>query len=184
VAVPGPAWNVIVTTESGRPRFVSALAGLRRLGEFWTVPFKGVCVGRVADVPAFLEALREAKAHDERWAQAIARAIPVEQAFAFTPETLGEHLKSAVAPLAARIPAGGFHFRFERRGLAGKVRSNLIEQEVADYLFALAAARGVALHTSFSDPDTVLVAETVGEECGIALLPRALRERYPFVATR
>jgi hypothetical protein len=30
----------------------------------------------------------------------------------------------------------------------------------------------------------VLVAETVGEECGVALLPRALRERYPFVATR
>jgi tRNA(Ser,Leu) C12 N-acetylase TAN1 len=184
VAVPGPAWNVIVTTESGRPRFVSALAGLRRLGEFWTVPFKGVCVGRVADAPAFLEALREAKARDERWAQAIARAIPVEQTFAFTSETLAERLESALAPLAARIPAGSFHFRFERRGLAGEVRSDAIEHAVAEHVFSLAEGRGVALHTSFSDPDTVLVAETVGEECGVALLPRALRERYPFVATR
>jgi hypothetical protein len=46
------------------------------------------------------------------------------------------------------------------------------------------AGRTAALHTSFSDPDTVLVAETVGEECGVALLQRALRERYPFVAAR
>jgi len=182
--VDAPDWNVVVTTESGRLRFFAALSGLRNLGEFRTVPFKGVCVGRVADVPAFLEALREAKAREKPWAMAVARVIPVEQAFAFTPETLGERLESALAPLAARIAAGSFHFRFERRGLAGQVRSDLVERAVAERVFAVAEARGVALRTSFTDPDTVLVAETVGDECGVALLPRALRERYPFVATR
>jgi len=38
--------------------------------------------------------------------------------------------------------------------------------------------------TEFADPDFVIAAETLGEECGIALLPRALRERYPFVQLR
>jgi tRNA(Ser,Leu) C12 N-acetylase TAN1 len=179
-----PAWNVIVTTESGRRRFRTAFDGLRRLGAFWTVPFKGVCVGHVADVPAFLEALRGAKARGEPWALAVARAIPVERSFAFTPETFREQLKAAVAPLAARIGPGPFHFRLERRGLAGQVASDVIEREIADHVFSLAAAHGAALQTSFSDADTVLAAETVGDECGVALLPRALRERFPFVATR
>lgn len=178
------AWNVVVTTESGRPRFMAALAGLRRVGEFETVPFKGVCVGRVADVTAFLETLRAAKERGERWAQAIARVIPVEATFSFTPQTLVAELKSAVAPLAARLSSGRFHFRLERRGLAGEVPSDAVERELAEYVYALAAEHAIELHTSFSDPDAVLVAETIGEECGIALLPRALRERYPFVAVR
>lgn len=136
-------WNVVVTTLPGRPRFLAALEGLRRLGEFRPSAFRDVCLGRVEDARLFLEAL-----------------------------------------LAARMEAGSFHLRLERRGLAETLPSDRVEREVADHLYSLAEARGVALHTSFHDPDYVLVAETVGAECGVALLPRALRERYPFVAAR
>jgi hypothetical protein len=38
--------------------------------------------------------------------------------------------------------------------------------------------------TRFADPDYVLAAETAGAECGVTLLSRVLRERYPFVAAR
>jgi len=177
-------WNVIVTTLPGRPRFLAALEGLRRLGEFRPTAFRDVCLGRVEDARLFLEALLAARAGGERWALAIARAIPVEQTFSFTPETLVAQLESALAPLAARMEAGSFHLRLERRGLSGTLASDAIEREVADHLFTRAEERGVSLRTSFHDPDYVLVAETLGTECGVALLPRALRERFPFVAAR
>jgi len=181
----GPAWwNMIVTTLPGRPRFLAALGGLRRLGEFRATSFRDVCLGRVEDGTLFLEALLAARAGGEPWALAVARAIPVEQTFAITPETLAAQLEAALAPLAARMGAASFHLRLERRGLAEKLPSDRIERAVADHLFSLAEARGVTLHTSFDDPDYVLVAETVGAECGVALLPRAMRERYPFVAAR
>jgi len=177
-------WNVIVTTLPGRPRFLAALEGLRRMGEFRATAFRDVCLGRVEDARLFLEALLAARSGGERWALAVARAIPVEQTFSFTAETFVAQLESALAPLAARMAGGSFHLRLERRGLAETLPSDRIEREVADHLYSLAEARDVALHTSFHDPDYVLVAETVGTECGVALLPRALRERFPFVAAR
>jgi tRNA(Ser,Leu) C12 N-acetylase TAN1 len=177
-------WNVIVTTLPGRPRFLAALEGLRRLGEFRPSAFRDVCLGRIEDVDGFLEAVQSAKERGEGWALAVARAIPIEQVFAFTPETLAAQLEAALAPLAARMGAASFHLRLERRGLAETLPSDRIEREVADHLYSLAEARGIALQTDFHDPDYVLVAETVGTECGVALLPRALRERFPFVAAR
>jgi tRNA(Ser,Leu) C12 N-acetylase TAN1 len=40
------------------------------------------------------------------------------------------------------------------------------------------------MRTEFADPDFVIAAETLGTECGVTLIPRALRERYPFVQVR
>lgn len=40
------------------------------------------------------------------------------------------------------------------------------------------------LRASFDDPDTIVVAETIGERCGLAFLTRAMRRRYPFVQPR
>ena len=97
-------------------------------------------------------------------------------------ESLEPQLKQAAAALLERVPAGGsFHVRLERRGLAGRVATQEIERAVAEHLFELAAARGIALRTDFQDPDFVVAAETVGEECGVALVTRELRARYPFV---
>ena len=36
----------------------------------------------------------------------------------------------------------------------------------------------------FKVADYIVAAETVGHECGVALLTRDLRQRYPFVLTR
>jgi hypothetical protein len=40
------------------------------------------------------------------------------------------------------------------------------------------------MRTAFDHPDFIVAAETVGHDCGVALLPRDLRTRYPFVGTR
>jgi tRNA(Ser,Leu) C12 N-acetylase TAN1 len=74
--------------------------------------------------------------------------------------------------------------RLERRGHAGEIATPEVERAVADHLFTLAAARGLQLRTDFTDPDYIVVAETLGDECGVALITRAMRTRYPFVHTR
>ncbi len=102
----------------------------------------------------------------------------------FQPETLEGLLKEAVAPLLARMSAGSFCVRLERRGLAGKLPSADIERAVADHAYALAASQGKSMRTDFADPDFVIAAETLGGECGLALITRSLRERFPFVQTR
>ncbi|MCL4471175.1 MAG: THUMP domain-containing protein [Gammaproteobacteria bacterium] len=146
--------------------------------------FKDVCVGYVEDVTNFLEAIRQAEEEGAPWVEDLGRVIPIEQIFHFTPETLAEQMKEAVTPFVSRISGGTFYVRLERRGLIGQVMSPDVERSVADHILALAEREGRQLRTSFEDADYIVAAETVGHECGVALLTRDLRQRYPFVQTR
>ncbi|TAK42044.1 MAG: hypothetical protein EPO27_17860 [Betaproteobacteria bacterium] len=176
-------WNVLVTFAPGarnRRRLCDALEPRCR---FRATPYRGVLIGRIDDAPAFLEGLRTARERHEPWAELVARAIPLEQTFDFSPETLAAQLQEAVTRFADAL-CGSFHVRLERRGLAGRVATRAIERAVADHLYTLAAQRGVALRTDFADPDYLVAAETVGNACGVALIRRETRLRYPFVAPR
>lgn len=174
-------WNVIVTTQPGWRREKALLGALNACGEFHPSPFKDVCTGHVADPAAFLEWLRRAAGAGEPWIADLGRVIPVEVVFRFAPGELTEKLKLAVAPMLPRIAGGSFHFRLERRGMGESVASPGVERIVADHLFSLAEQSGVSLAVSFDDPDAIVCAETLGELCGVALITRALRSRYPFV---
>lgn len=177
-------WNVIVTVVPGPGRESHLLRQFRRLGQFEPTEFKDVCVGRIEDVAQFLETLRIGRENNEPWLADLGRVIPIEQTFPFVPQTLTEQLKQAVAPFVARMTEGTFHVRLERRGLLGQVMSQEVERQVGEHLCALAEVAGKRLQVSFTEADYVVVAETVGNQCGIALLDRPLRERYPFVLPR
>jgi len=177
-------WNVIVTLKPGAARRYEVLGALARFGRFRASGFPEVCMGRVEDLDALLESIRDARAAGKRWAERIARVIPAEKLLAFSPEQLEDLLKEAIAPLVARMSDGSFCVRLERRGLGGKLPSADIERAVAEHAYALAAAQGKSLRTDFADPDFIIAAETLGEQCGVALLTRAVRERYAFVQTR
>ncbi len=177
-------WNMVVTSLPGPGREHRLLHELGSMGEFHMTQFKDVCVGYVEDVTNFLEAIRQAEKEGAPWVEDLGRVIPIEQIFHFTPETLAEQLKEAVTPLARRISGGTFYVRLERRGLIGQVMSPDVERSVADHILALAEREGRQLRTSFEDADYIVAAETVGHECGVALLTRDLRQRYPFVQTR
>ena len=174
-------WNLIVTIVPGPRHVRDTLAQLRRLGEFTPSSFKDVCTGQVPDVTRFLEVVRAARDAGERWAHLIARVIPVERTFTFTPESLTELIKGAVAPFVEHMRSGTFHVRIERRGLAGRIATQEIERAVADHLFSLAQAHAMQLETDFEAPDFVVAAETLGDQCGVALITRETSSRYPFV---
>ncbi len=172
-------WNIIATAESGRDR--DLLLELNQLGEFRRPGFRGVLIGRVADVNQFLEAVQRASEHGMAWVKDLARASPVEQIFHFTPETFEARLKEAVVPLVERMAGGTFYVRLERRGYKGRIVSPEVERALDTYLINLAAEHGKTLQVSFEDAEYVVAAETVGDMCGVALLTRELRLRYPFV---
>jgi len=174
-------WNLVVTIVAGPHHVHDVLRQLNAFGWFSRTAFKDVCTGEVEDVPAFLEHIAAVREQHDSWALMVGRIIPVERVFDFTPENFAERLKEAVAPFAERMQSGTFHVRVERRGHAGEIPTQAIERAVADHLYELAQARGVRLATDFREPDYVVAAETLGEQCGVALLTRDLARRFPFV---
>jgi len=174
-------WNVIITVAAGPGHESRVLRQLRRLGDFEPTEFKYVCLGHIEDATWFLETLRTGRKNDEPWLADLARAIPVEQTFSFSPKTLTEQLKQGVVPFAVRMTEGTFYVRVERRGLLGQVMSQEVERQVGEHLQTLAEEAGKQLRVSFADPDYVVAAETVGTQCVIALFDRAFRARFPSV---
>jgi tRNA(Ser,Leu) C12 N-acetylase TAN1 len=175
-------WNVIITTQPRREREV--LSALNRLGTFTRPEFKGILIGRVAEVGRFLEEIRRASEEHAAWRLYLLRVLPVEQTFSFTPQTFEERLKEAVAPFIQRMVGGTFHVRLERRGYKGQIISPDVEGRLGEYVMHVATQQGKIMCVSFHDSDYVVVAETVGNLCGVALITRELRARYPFVKIR
>lgn len=177
-------WNVVVTVTAGPGHEHRVLDALGAFGRFRATSFRDVGIGHVADVAGLLEAIRRAREEGRPWAGFVARVIPAEQVFSFAPDTLAQQLEEATAPFVARLADGSFCVRLERRGLQGKVASADIERAVGEHVHGLAEQAGLRMRTEFADPDFVIAAETLGTECGVALITRALRERYPFVQVR
>lgn len=177
-------WNLLVTLVPGPHHVRQALDELRRLGRFAPSSFKDVCIGKVDEVARFLEDFQAARTAGQEWTHLVARIIPVRRVFTFTPESFARQLEEAVAPFVDEMRSGSCYVRIERRGMAGKIPTQQIERAVADHLFGLAQARGIQLVTRFEDPDYVVVGETLGEQCGVALITRELSSRYPFVKPR
>ena len=177
-------WNVIVTVRPDHQRVAPLLGELRRLGDFHGTAFRDVLAGQVPDAKGFLDALVDAREAKVAWMEDVVRAIPVECVFAFTPDDLVEQWSARLPGFLERMQRGTCYVRLERRGLVGQVHSVAVERAVADRLFELADARGLRLAVSFSDPDYILLGETLGNECGLAFITREVRQRYPFVQAR
>ena len=110
--------------RSARPgRKSRLLRRLRRLVRL-CVPNSRTCVSAMSRIgPSSWKRFRLAEKTTRRGLADLARAIPVEQIFSFTPESLTEQMKEATAPFVGRMSDGTFHVRLERRGLPGQVMS-------------------------------------------------------------
>lgn len=175
-------WNVLATAQSGAlPRLVPLL---RRFGRFHRSPFRGLILGTVPDPGGFLEDLGTACQQNPELLHVVARAIPVDEVFGVTPETLETRLKAAVEPYAGRIEGGTFHVRVERRGHKGEWHTQPLERTLDEHLLGILRARGLEPRITFDDPDWIVVVELVGDECGVGAISREQRQRYPFVRVR
>jgi tRNA(Ser,Leu) C12 N-acetylase TAN1 len=173
------SWNVLATAKEREQRHLVKL--LKRFGDFRWTKFLGVLVGRVEDHEAFLAQLQRHEEDAPGFLRPLAKLVPIEQTFTFTVDTFPVRLKEAVLGYADRIDSGSFYVRIERRGHAGEIHGQNLEQEMDRALIEILKGRGETPSVDFKSPDLIVAVETIGEECGIGALPRALRTRYPFV---
>lgn len=172
-------WNVVVTAKDHEQRHLARL--VKRLGDFRWTPFLGVLIGRVEDHEAFCDQLRRSEEDKPGFLRPLARLIPIDRTFAFQIETLPAQLERTVLAYADRIDSGSFYVRIERRGHAGDIHSQPLEQELDRTLMAHLREQGAAPRIDFKDPDAIVAVELIGDECGVGLITRAMRERFPFV---
>jgi len=175
------SFNVVVTAVPVPGDERRLLRALRRLGHFQRSAFRDVLLGQVADIGAFLEEVHRASEAGESWTNAMGRAIPVEHVFRFQIGTLVDQARPLLAGMLERMPGGTFHVRCERRGHADEIGSHDVECTLADHLLALAKQGNKAPQVSFDDPDYIICIETVGDQCGVGLLGRDVRQRHKLV---
>lgn len=173
------SWNVLATAKDREQRHLAHR--LKRFGDFRWTPFRGVMIGRVEDHHAFFEQLLRGEEDEPGFLSSLAKIVPIDRTFEFTVEDFTARLKEAVLPYAEQIGNGSFYVRLERRGHAGEIHSQQVEQEVARLLYEKLRAQGKTPSVAFKDPDVIVVAETVGDVCGVGVITRDLRTRFPFI---
>ena len=177
-----PGFDVLATSLEGRRD--ALLVALRRFGRFRPGGYRNVVVGSVDDRAAFLDRVAEGIARDPLLPTALARLLPIDHTLRFTLDTALDELAAAAEPLVDRLLGDAFFVRVERRGLKGRLHTPTLERDLADRVWRMLEARGRTPRVDFAHPDGVLVVETLGDQAGLTLLPRALRERYPFIRIR
>lgn len=180
-------WNVLVTLrtrekDSQRRRETRIVAKhLMQLGDFQWTPFLGVLIGRVQDHEAFFQQLVLWEEDEPALWESLARVIPIDRTFELRVETFSDQLQTAILPYAERLDNGSFYVRVERRGHAGEIYSQTIEQAMDQFLIQQCKAKEQYPTVKFNDPDLIIVVETLENLCGVGSIPRALRVRYPFI---
>lgn len=171
-------WNVLVTSLLGQERNV--YRELRQTGDFRRTDFKDVFIGWTDDMEAFLNTVLLNTFLKER----IGKAVPLEQTFSFHAEDFEVKLEGALHAYLPRLADSRFHVRMERRGFKGRLNSLEIEQEMDRLLRERLLEAGKGCEIDFEDPDLILVVETVAAWCGVGLITREMKERYPFIKVR
>jgi tRNA(Ser,Leu) C12 N-acetylase TAN1 len=175
-------WNVLATSvEGARPVL---LHWLRRHGAFRGGGYRNVAIGRVATVPAFLDAVRDDLARAPGLAAALGRILPIERTLRLDPNDALASLEEAIVPLHPRLVGGSYFVRLERRGLRDALHSTDVERALGAALWRALEAAGHTPRVAFRDADAVIVIETLGDRAGIGIVDRALRSAYPFVRIR
>ena len=165
--------------QQGHNRRLSRL--LRAFGDFRRTRFLGVFARHVRQPWWFFDELVRLEQESPGSLDPVSKLIPIDKTFEFSVADFEERLKEVLIPYAERIKSGSFYVRIERRGHKGEIHSQHVEQDLGHMLIEHLEASGHAPSLTFNDPDFILVVETLDETCGVAALPRDVRERFPVI---
>jgi tRNA(Ser,Leu) C12 N-acetylase TAN1 len=172
-------WNLLVTAQEGAARDLKRL--LKRHGVFRWSEFRNVLLGQVTDSQEFLRVLSDDLGKKPFVCSWLGKVLPIDISFQLHPATLVEDIQSRLPALIAGIRGKSFHVRVERRGHKGEVRTHDLERQLGDYLWEELERSAAHPTVSFKDPDVIIAVEIVGQTAGIAVVPRKLRQEFPFV---
>ncbi|QKT04878.1 hypothetical protein HUS23_14200 [Ectothiorhodospiraceae bacterium 2226] len=173
-------WNTVATVVGPQYRRVRAL--LAHFGAASTSDYLNVLLVRVADIPAFLDALADELAARPDAAASVSRVVPLTHTFDFqTPEAFEQVADLAVREWLPQLRGARFHVRMHRRGFKGRLSSQAEEQRLDALLMAALQPDDGGARISFDDPDFIIAVETVGQRGGASCWSREQRARYPFL---
>lgn len=170
-------WNIIVTVY--QQGFRRALRALQDIGPTERGPYHNVLVMRVDDPLKVLDAVE--RLTDERPAlyDAIARVAPAMRSFDFqSNDTFKDHATSAILEWLPDLTGRTFHVRLHRRGPKLELRTPDVERYFNDAIIEATMQAGMPARISFSDPDVVVVIDTIDDRAGIAVWTRADLARH------
>ena len=172
-------WNVLATVFWGRGK--DALRLLTQHGEFNGSGFKDVLQGHVEDVNLFLEELESMRQENPDGMNSLSQILPLEQTFNFNLPDFMERLKEIVLPYVEKVEGKKFYVRVKRRGHKGEMSSLEIEKEISGFIFERLEQAGKHAQVSFSDPDIIIIVETIANRAALALITREMRKKYPLI---
>ncbi|MEJ2689013.1 MAG: THUMP domain-containing protein [Deltaproteobacteria bacterium] len=173
-------WNVIITVQEGC--FRKARQFLQRYGEVRRTDYFNVLTLKTEDPRQLLERLQELAEEIPESVACLARVVPVGQTFFFTSaQQFEDQAREAIASLAPRLAGSNFFVRLHRRGFKGRISSTEEERLLDDLLLRLLEEKGSPGHINFSEPDAIVVIETVGQRAGIALFTGEELAKYSFL---
>jgi tRNA(Ser,Leu) C12 N-acetylase TAN1 len=164
-------WNVVVTIfQQG---FRRALRALQDIAPTERSPYHNVLVMKVDDPVAALETIE--RLTDERPAlyDAIARVAPALRSFEFgSTDDFKDTARSVMTEWLPDLAGRSFHVRLHRRGPNLELRTPDAERLFNDAIVAATTETGSPARISFTDPDAVIVIDTVDDRAGLAVWTR------------
>jgi tRNA(Ser,Leu) C12 N-acetylase TAN1 len=173
-------WNVVITVHEGCYSLARQL--LEPLGAVRKTDYFNVLVMTVADIQQAPETLRSMIDEKPEILGAIARFVPAAQTFFFTSaEEFEEKAQEAALSWVRELEGKKFYVRMKRRGFKKRISSLEEETFLDKILIETLEKRGASGTISFTDPDAVIVIETVGQRAGMTLFTKGELARFPFL---
>jgi tRNA(Ser,Leu) C12 N-acetylase TAN1 len=170
-------WNVIVTVY--QQGFRRALRVLRDVGPIERSPYHNVLVMKADDPMRALEVIGHLTDEQPALYDAVARVAPAMRTFEFeSTEAFKNRASSVIREWTPNLVGRSFHVRLHRRGSKLEVRTPDAERCLGDFLIDATMKAGMAARISFTDPDAVIVIDTVDDRAGIAMWTRADLARH------
>jgi hypothetical protein len=170
-------WNVVITVY--QDGFRRAVRALKSLGDVERSPYHNVLVMAVNNPLALLEALERQTQEIPALYDAISRVAPAMQSFEFNSvEQFRETAQSIVMRWLPRLAGRSSHVRLHRRGFKHNLPTPEAERFLDDALLDALKVAGTPGSISFSNPDAVIVIDTVDERAGVAFWDRHDLARY------
>ncbi len=172
-------WNILATAFWGRGK--DALRLLAMHGEFKGSGFKDVLQGHVENINLLLEKLESMRQENPDRMTSLSQILPLERTFSFSLTDFMDKLREAVLPYVGKVEGKKFYVRAKRRGHKGEMSSLEIEKEISSFIFEELQKAGKQAQVSFSDPDVVIIVETIANRAAVALITREMRQKYPLI---
>lgn len=175
-------WNVVITSYMHEEKRL--LQELADLGEFHPTGFRSVLIGQVHDILEFLEIIKGRWEKQPFLPEMLSSVVPIRKVFSFTPDNIVAQLQEEVLALGPEIGDKAFYVRMQRRGFKGVISSQEVEQALDQFLMEELSARGQKCHIDFTAAEAIVVVETIHNQCGLGLVTREMKERYPFIKVK